>query len=294
MAADGIVPVGGAMGGGLEDMTSRDGWEASLSLTFARRRARTALVRRQHRGPLLVQSPFYPGDGVCHAYILHPPGGIAGGDSLRTQVTNCGGSKALVTTPAATKFYRVGRRGSLQQQRIRVGQGGSFEWLPQENLVFDGAVTQSSTEIDLAAGAKFFGWETWGLGRPARAEYFQSGSLTQTVEVRIASVPGLIERLQLDAGCDAFGAPWGLRGCSAFSTVFAYPARLEELEVARAASSAADGVDVAGATLLGDLLVVRALANGVRALLSWQRALWVALRPRVLGLEASPPRIWAT
>ena len=56
----------------------------------------------------------------------------------------------------------------------------------------------------------------------------------------------------------------------------------------------AEEVATAGATLLGKLLVVRGLGTGTRTLISWQRALWALLRPSVLGLDACPPRVWAT
>ncbi|MDE2089358.1 MAG: hypothetical protein KGJ12_05005, partial [Gammaproteobacteria bacterium] len=49
------------------------GWNAELSLAFARNNGRTVLSRRRHQGPLQVQRPFYPEPGgVCHVYLLHP------------------------------------------------------------------------------------------------------------------------------------------------------------------------------------------------------------------------------
>jgi urease accessory protein len=59
------------------------GWQASLNLSFANRFNKTLLVQRKHSGPLTVQRPFYPEGDVCHVYLLHPPGGIVGGDELR-------------------------------------------------------------------------------------------------------------------------------------------------------------------------------------------------------------------
>ena len=80
-------------------------WPAELELTFARHGDRTVIERRRHRGPLLVQRPFHPeSDGTCHAYVLHPPGGVVGGDTLSISVDVRSGASALLTTPAAAKL----------------------------------------------------------------------------------------------------------------------------------------------------------------------------------------------
>src|SRR5262245_38788911 len=106
------------------------GWQAALELGFAAEHGATRLARRAHRGPLVVQRPFLPeGPGVCHVYVLHPPGGLVGGDELALDVDVASGAHALVTTPAAGKVYRTNGATARQIQRLRVAGGARLEWL---------------------------------------------------------------------------------------------------------------------------------------------------------------------
>ena len=118
------------------------GWEASLELGFERRAERTVLAQRRQRGPLAVQRTFHPEGDTCHLYLLHPPGGVAGGDRLVIDTRLKPGARALVTTPGATKFYNSIGPEASQLQRFSIDEG-CLEWLPQENIFFpDAAVDE--------------------------------------------------------------------------------------------------------------------------------------------------------
>lgn len=120
----------------------RDEWQAELTLRFARWEGGTVLVERRQRGPLTVQKALYPeGPDICHAVIIHPPGGIAGGDRLSIGIEVEKNSCAVITTPAATKWYKAAGRSSRQEIIIRLGEGSALDWLPQENLFFNAPVS---------------------------------------------------------------------------------------------------------------------------------------------------------
>jgi|SRR5882724_3441044 len=143
-------------------------WKASLSLAFARQGERSVLVGRAHDGPLVVQKPLYPeGADVCHAIIVHPPGGIAGGDELALDVDCAPQSHAVLTTPGAGKWYRSS--GAWARQSLDFKVAGTLEWLPRETIVFDGAIAELDTRVELAEGARFIGWRSSASAAAARA-----------------------------------------------------------------------------------------------------------------------------
>jgi urease accessory protein len=160
------------------------GWQAELRLRFGTRAdfPGTALLERRHRGPLVVQRPFHPEGDPCHVYVVHPPGGVVGGDELAIHAAVEPGAHAVVTTPAATKFYRCDARRSIQMQELRV-RDATLEWLPQENIFYRGADVRTATRVHLEGESRFIGWEIACLGLPARGERFDTGRLALDLEL---------------------------------------------------------------------------------------------------------------
>lgn len=273
----------------LQDASSeRAGWEAGLRLGFTRRADKTVLSERLHHGPLTVQRPFYADDGLCHVYLLHPPGGMVAGDSLTIDVTLAAGSEALLTTPAAGKCYRSGGRAARQTVTLAVDDRAALEWLPQETIVYDGARLQSEVRVELDQGARFIGWDMIAFGRPAAREPFRDGFVDAGWRIFKAGRPLLTERVLFDA--PAVEAPWGLRGHSACGSLFAAPASPAALNAVRALIGEAPG---RGVTVLDDVLICRALDQRADRLRAFFHSVWAELRPEVLQRAEAPPRIWA-
>jgi urease accessory protein len=274
-----------------------DAWRASLRLRFAAdtpRNGPTRLVERRHHGPLVVQRTFHPegraeGD-PCHAYLLHPPGGVVGGDELRVDVSVEPRAHALITTPAATKYYRCAGRVSTQTQELRASQA-ALEWLPQENIFYRGADSRTATRVNLEDDSRFIGWEINCLGLPARAEPFDAGDLRLDMELWRGGIPQFIDRLRLAGGSPARHASWGMAGQEAIGTLLATPAAPRDVETVRPLVAA---LPLASVTLVDGVLVLRALAPQAEALRHLFIAAWRVLRPGIIGREAVPPRIWNT
>jgi urease accessory protein len=266
-------------------LNSPEGWCAELSLRFAKAGDRTVLAERNHIGPLVVQRPFYPEGDVCHVYLVHPPGGIVGGDRLRLNVHVEDGAHAVVTTPAATKFYRAaaGTTAHLHQE-LHVA-AGTLEWLPQETILFRDANARMATIVHLSRPSRFIGWEQTCYGRPACNETFESGKAAQCFELWLDNRPLLLDRLQI--GAEATQARWGLAKHSLLSTLLAFPASIQDLEAARTH-------EVFASTLVDGVLSCRLQSSDSDASKHSMTSLWRTLRPRILGREAMLPRIWAT
>lgn len=268
------------------------GWHAELRLGYERRGDATVLAERRRRGPLALQRSFYPEGGVCHNYLLHPPGGLVGGDRVQVEVELGPGAHALVTTPGAAKLYRSAGPAATVQQTLQLAPTATLEWLPQENILFRDARAAMRTEVRLADDSRFFGWELHCLGRPASGEVFDRGQADLRLALYRGGRPLLVERLSVGPDRRLGGAA-GLRGYPVTGTLLATPADTEHLALARQVLDAADS-GPAAATLVDGILVTRCLGNDSGKLGELLRAIWRRLRGPWIGLPACSPRIWAT
>ena len=274
-----------------EEIPSDGGWRASLRLGFRPGARGTVLAERRRQGPLAVQRPFYPEGEVCHIYLLHPPGGVVGGDRLDIDVELAPGTQALITTPGAGKFYRSAGATAEQEQVLRIGPGASLEWLPQENILFPGAEVAMQTRVELQGDARLALWEIQCLGRPAIGEGFDQGRLDSRLSIRRDGTPLLLERLRVSA--DNRCRLSLMAGLAVGGTLVLSNAGEPEVETCRDLLLS-NGSDYSGVTLIEDLLLVRYLGNSTENARRLFTALWQHLRPRTLGRAPSTPRIWAT
>jgi urease accessory protein len=260
-------------------------WKAELELGFARRGARTVLAERRHDGPLVVQKPLYPeGEDVCHVIIVHPPAGIAGGDALGLRAGASEGAHALLTTPGAGKWYRSA--GPWASQRLAFDVAGSLEWLPQETIVFDGALARLETEVRLAAGARYFGWEILCLGRTGSGETFGKGEVRLSTRLYLDGRLLWLERGRVAGGGALLDSPAGLQGMPVCGTLVASGAAFDLARI-----RAIDGI---AATQLPGALVVRTLGRSSEDAKRRFQQVWAIVRPALFGREAQAPRIWST
>jgi urease accessory protein len=268
-------------------------WHAALALRFAHDGARTVCTNRHH-GPLRMQKALYPeGAETCHAVVVHPPGGIAGGDVLELSADIEAGAHALITTPGAAKWYKANGRAAAQQIRLNVA--GTLEWLPQEAIVFDAADVTSSVDIALANDASTIGWDLVALGRRAAGERFAQGQFRQSIRLTIDGDLVWHERTCIAGGDALLDAPVGLEGHHVFGCLWAAGLTVETLDLDELRGELGEQIVEAPVTRLAPrLIVARTRADSTAAARAALAALWHVLRPRMCGRPARPPRLWAT
>jgi urease accessory protein len=274
-------------------------WLATLSLQLEKRKGLTTLVHQKHVGPLRVQKQFSQEDGSCHIYILHPPGGLVGGDSLAVKISGGTSTQTLITSPSAGKAYRCADNALAQSVSllIDVAENAHLEWLPQETIFYDGANAEIDSQVMLHSSSSFLGWEIQTLGRRASGECFLKGSIDQFS--RIWRAEKLCHRERLQVSGNNQNSAWGLNGASVLGTLVALPKEdgLLPLENAVARLRALLSGQSWGVTLRDRTLLVRYLggsAETCRQGFGQARQLLVEsaiFNGSTLGYE---PRIWKT
>ena len=274
---------------------SGDCWQAHLRLGFMHGANGTRLGKRIHSGPLRVQKPLYPeGAQVCHAVIVHPPGGVVGGDALDIAISAGAGSHALLTTPGAGKWYRANGRPSRQDVRIDIGENGALEWLPQETLFYRDAQVALTHHVSLAVNARYIGSEILCFGRTAAGEVFDAGAVRQTSTIRREGQLVWHEQGQVDGAGALMHSPFGLGGNTVCATLIACGVSLDTSQLGQLRQELDSAGGHSGVTQLPKIVVVRHLGRSSEAARAVLLAAWRRLRPALLGREAAIPRLWNT
>jgi urease accessory protein len=274
-------------------------WHASLHLNYRREGERT-VARHEHHGPLRLLQSLYPeGDTVCHNVLVHPPGGLVGGDTLDIAVTVGDNAHGLMTTPGATRFYRSDGDVAMQRTTLTLTPAARLEWLPLEAICYNNCQAENHLTINLAPGAEMMGWDVTALGLPLANQPFQSGSFLQHIEV-----PGVwLERGRIHAADHRLmNSPLGLAGHRCLASLFFVSGtklergrRASALDLARGIIASHSLRATAGATSPdGQVVVVRVLAPVVEPAMHLLREVWTIWRQHFWHISQAPPRIWST
>ena len=242
-----------------------------------------------------MQKALYPeGPDICHVAVLHPPGGIAAGDSLGVRASLEGRSRALLTTPGATKWYRSDGSGARQQLHFSLLGDAVLEWLPRENILFDGSNISMGLEIALSAHSKYFGWEILSFGRRASGESWRRGSLRMRTSIKRADRALWSEMAEVDADSGFARSSVGLSGFTVCGTflVAGYDVESELLTTCRRVRPALDEARI-GLTRVPGVLIARYLGDSSEDVFNYFTELWTVLRPALSATVACAPRVWA-
>ena len=250
------------------------------------------MVPIERYGPLSVQRPFYPEGEVSHVYLLHPPGGVVGGDRLELCLDLKAKAKALFTTPGAAKFYLSAGDTADVSQQFELAAGAELEYLPQENIYFPGAQVNARTTFELEPDSRLMFWEKHCFGRPANREFFATGKLISQINLRVAGRLVYTETQRVDA--TELERSSGLRNHAVSGSLLIYGSPLESTMLRELQGlQPEDGVCGLSQPQPG-LLIARYLGDSTQALDDCFTGLWETLRPLVMQRAASRPRIWNT
>jgi urease accessory protein len=273
-------------------------WRAELKLDYTRESERS-VARYLHQGPLRILQSLYPeGDQICHNVLVHPPGGLVGGDILDIQITVAEGAHGLISTPSATRFYKSGGQAALQQVLATLAPGARLEWLPLEAIAYNDCEATNRAVFNLAPSAELITWDVTALGLPSSNMAFTQGHFQQHIEIS-----GVwLERGNI-RGDDTrwLNSPLGLAGdkCIA-SLVFAAGSTIEAHRATQALEAARDVIEThplrlqAGITCAHpQVIVLRVMSPLVEPTMDLLKKVWAVWRHTLWNLPSTPPRIWS-
>ncbi|HEY1078268.1 MAG TPA: urease accessory protein UreD [Fontimonas sp.] len=274
----------------------RRAWQARIHMQVDEQEGRSRLRDCEHFGPLRVQKVLYPqGEHAAQLLLLHPPGGIAGGDHLDIQLSVESNAHALLTTPGAGKWYKSGGAIARQDVVLNVAAGGALEWLPQETIVFDDAMAEQTLTLNCSGDARSCGWDIVVLGRQARRERFANGRWSQRIEIHRDGKLLWMERSRIQGDDELLQSVVGWNQRHVSGLMWAIGFTPDETLIDDCRDLAKDSDVVLGVTMLdGGPMLIRALGTSAEQVRGVLTRIWTLLRPALVGLPALPPRIWST
>ncbi|OCQ97866.1 urease accessory protein ureD [Oscillatoriales cyanobacterium USR001] len=287
----------------LKTEKSQKNWHGNLNLAYAYRNGETKIIVNEVQAPLKVQRPFYPeGKEVCHSVILHTAGGVVGGDQLSMNFQLEPNAKTLITTATAGKIYRSNGLEARQIINIKLAKGAFLEWLPQENIIFNGAIYRQDLRVELEPESSFLMWEITRFGRTARGERFVSGEWRSHVEIWQQDSPLWIDR-QLLKGEEMLTSPHGLGGYPVVASL-AWVGQLMTGEIIEKTRSFWQNTSLSdesnsskiqpsvGVTRLTNGLLCRYRGSSTNQARSWLIRVWELLRLSMRDRPICLPRVW--
>ncbi|MRG56328.1 urease accessory protein UreD [Phyllobacterium sp. SYP-B3895] len=255
---------------------------ARLSVKHVNGRTRIASLYQE--GCAKIRLPERDDHGL-EAVMINTSGGLTGGDRMRWEFDVAENCRAQITTQACERIYRASADTADVETKLRVGEGASLAWLPQETIVFEKSALRRSLNISLAGTSRALIIEPIVFGRKAMGENIETATIHDRWRIwrdnRLVHAEDF--RLGPDAG-SMLRQPALLGGARAMATVLLLGADAERhLDAARKIIGAKGGASFWSGKLLARLIDGDAYN----------------LRKRLVPLiellneEAGVPKVWA-
>jgi urease accessory protein len=116
--------------------------------------------------------------------LINTGGGMAGGDRMNVSIAARAGADAVLTTQAAEKVYRSDGPDTEIAVALTLESKCRLAWLPQEQILFDGARLSRTLEVTLPADASLILVESVVFGRLAMGERVETGRFRDRWRIR--------------------------------------------------------------------------------------------------------------
>jgi urease accessory protein len=262
-------------------------------IVFKHSDGQTRLDRLHQQGCAKLRLPKSHDFGVPEAVIINTAGGLTGGDRFEVEGRFAPHTHACITTQAAERIYRSTDGPATVSNRLEIEAGAFVEWLPQETIMFDGGRISRRFEVDLAHDAGMIAVESWQFGRTAMGETVRSGGLSDQWRIRREGRLIFADGLRLEGDIQRqLDRPAVGDGSRAMACLLVIHAEAGQLLCEIRERLNRDGVH-AGASQLGEILVVRALANNTRHLRNVVGDVISFTRSTLHQLPFRLPRVWS-
>ncbi len=158
-----------------------------LSLRAATRaHGRTVLAAQSFRAPYHLSKPYWDADTrTLIAQVVNPTAGILSGDQLASDISVDTGASLLVTTPSASRVFKMKTGTAVCRQQFHVAAGAWLEVMPEPLVPHRGCSYRQTTTVEVATGGELFVADLLMPGRVAHGEAWEWKSLCLETTVRL-------------------------------------------------------------------------------------------------------------
>ncbi|ACB77485.1 urease accessory protein UreD [Opitutus terrae] len=146
----------------------------------------TALTLQSFRAPFHLSKPYWDYDSrVLLVQVVNPTAGILAGDRIESEITVDAGAALLITTPSASRVFRMDAGVATCRQHFTVAAGAWLEVMPGPLVPHRGSDYRQSTIVELTRGAGGFFVDQLMPGRAAHGEAWAWRRLCLEFECRL-------------------------------------------------------------------------------------------------------------
>jgi urease accessory protein len=176
-----------------------------------RAHGRTVLAAQSFRAPFHLSKPYWDADTrVLVTQVVNPTAGILSGDRLESEIAVDADAALLVTTPSASRVFKMNHGAAECRQHFAVAAGAWLEVLPEPLVPHRGSRYRQSTTVAVEPGGALFFVDQLMPGRVAHGETWQWDRLRLELDIALGGERVLRERL--DQGGEELRALAALAG----------------------------------------------------------------------------------